>query len=96
MLSTLLFEMSVSRLMVNGNAYLDVVRNEDGVTIIHIPLIQFFLLAKGNRYEHFGDQEYLDRRDDYSALFFIDSNKNWYTAAGIYINGWALVPPQSN
>ncbi len=94
--STLLYEMSVSRLMVDGNAYLDVVRNEDQVTIIHIPLIKFFLLEKGSRFDHFGEQEYLDRRSDYSALFFLDSNKNWYTAAGIYINGWALVPPQSN
>lgn len=94
--STLLYEMSSSRLMVNGNAYLDIVRNSDQKTIIHIPLIRYFLLEKGNRYNEFGEQEYLDRRDDYSILFFLDDSQNWYMAAGIYINGWAVVPPQSN
>lgn len=94
--STVLYEMSVSRLMVDGNAYLDIVRNTDGKCIIHIPLIEYFLLAKGSRYDYYTDQEYLDRRSDYSALFFVDNGLGWYTAAGIYICGWALVPPQTN
>ncbi len=94
--SSLLFEMSVSRLMVGGNAYLDIVRNTDGVRIIHIPLIEYFLYAKGNRFDQYSDQEYLDRRSDYSALFFIDNDLGWYMAAGVYICGWAVVPPQSD
>ncbi len=94
--SSLLYEMSVSRLMVDGNAYLDIVRNTDGVRIIHIPLIDYFIYAKGNRFDQYSDQEYLDRRSDYSALFFIDNDLGWYAAAGIYICGWAVVPPQSD
>lgn len=94
--SSLLYEMSVSRLMVGGNAYLDIVRNTDGVRIIHIPLIDYFIYAKGNRFNQYSDQEYLDRRSDYSALFFIDNDLGWYMAAGIYICGWAVVPPQSD
>ncbi|MBD5250640.1 MAG: FimB/Mfa2 family fimbrial subunit [Barnesiella sp.] len=94
--STLLYELSVSRLMTGGNAYLDIVRNTDGERIIHVPLIDFFILEKGNRYDMYGDQEYLDRRSDYSALFFIDNDMGWYMAGGIYINGWAIVPPQSD
>lgn len=93
--SSLLYEMSVSRLMVGANAFLDIVRNTDGVRIIHIPLIDYFIYAKGNRFDHYSDQEYLDRRSDYSALFFIDNGLGWYTAAGIYICGWAVVPPQT-
>ena len=92
--STLLYELSVSRLLKGGDAYLDVIRNADNTTIIHVPLIQYFLLEKGNRYNQFGEQEYLDRRDDYSALFFLDDNSNWYVAGGIYINNWVIVPPQ--
>lgn len=92
--STALYEMSVSRLIVGGNAYLDIVRKTDGVRIIHVPLIEFFLLEKGSRFDMYGDQEYLDRRSDYSAVFFLDNGLNWYTAYSIYINGWALVPPQ--
>ena len=94
--STLMFELSTSRLMKGGDAYLDVYRNEDNVRIIHVPLIEYFLLEKGNRYDRFGDQEYLDRRDDYSALFFINKDKNWYMAGGIYINSWVIVPPQNS
>ncbi|MDE5785821.1 MAG: FimB/Mfa2 family fimbrial subunit [Duncaniella sp.] len=93
--STLLYEMSVSRLIKGGDAYLDIVRNTDGERIIHLPLIEYFLYAKGNRFDQYGDQEYLDRRSDYSALFFIDNDLGWYVAAGIYINGWAVVPPQT-
>ncbi|MDE6301000.1 MAG: FimB/Mfa2 family fimbrial subunit [Muribaculaceae bacterium] len=93
--STLLYELSLSRLILGGNAYLDVFRNTDGKNIIHLPLIEFLILGKGNRYSHFGDQEYLDRRDDFSAMFFIDEDNDWYMAAGIYINGWAVVPPQN-
>lgn len=94
--STLLYELSTSRLIDGGAAWLDVVRNEDNVTIIHVPLIEYFLLEKGSRYDEYTDQEYLDRRDDYSALFFIDSNNNWYMAGGVFINSWAIVPPQYN
>lgn len=93
--STILYELSVSRLMVGGNAYLDVVRNADNKTIIHVPLIQYFLLEKGNRFDIFGDQEYLDRRDDYTVLFFLDNDNDWYMSAGIYINSWVVVPPQN-
>ncbi len=94
--STLLCELSTSRLMEKGKAWLDVVRLEDNTTIIHVPIIEYFLLEKGERHSHYSDQEYLDRRDDYSALFFIDKEKGWYMAGGIYINSWAIVPPQSS
>ncbi|MDE7180420.1 MAG: FimB/Mfa2 family fimbrial subunit [Muribaculaceae bacterium] len=41
-----------------------------------------------------GEQEYLDRQDDYSMHFILDQNNNWYKAAGVFINSWAVVPPQ--
>ena len=61
---------------------------------MRIPLIDYLLLIKGH-YGNMGDQEYLDRQDDYSILFFLDHGKNWYIAGGIYINSWAVVPPQN-
>lgn len=93
--STVLYEMSVSRLIEGGKAYLDIVRNTDGELIIHVPLIEYFLLEKGARFDEYGNQVYLDRRSDYSVLFFLDNGLNWYTAYGVYINGWAIVPPQN-
>lgn len=98
--ASLLFELSTGRLMADSNAMLTVHRNWDDRDIIRIPLVDYLLLVKGH-YEdrnghEIGDQEYLDRQDDYSMVFFIDKNSNWYIAAGIYVNNWAVVPPQEN
>ncbi len=92
--ASLMFELSTGRLMTDSNAVLTVHRNWDNRDIIRIPLIDYLLLIRGN-YGNISDQEYLDLQDDYSMVFFIDAASNWYIAAGIYINGWAVVPPQS-
>lgn len=91
--ATLMNEFSLSRLIAGQKSTLTVRRNSDGVDIIRIPLIDYLLLIKGH-YGNMTDQEYLDRQDDYSILFFIDASNNWYMAGGIYINSWAVVPPQ--
>lgn len=92
--SALLSEFSMSRLIAGQECWLTVIRTTDNATIIRIPLIEYLLLIKG----HYGDmtnQEYLDRQDDYSMMFILDENSNWYVSAGIYINSWAVVPPQN-
>ncbi len=94
-IASLLFEVSTGRLMENSNSILTVHRNWDNRDIIRIPLVDYLLLIRGY-YGNIPDQEYLDLQDDYSMVFFIDSSSNWYIAAGIYINGWAVVPPQTN
>lgn len=94
--ASLLFELSTGRLMENSNAVLTVHRNWDDRDIIRIPLIDYLLLVKGHYGEDISDQEYLDRQDDYSMVFFIDAASNWYVAEGIYINKWAVVPPQDS
>lgn len=93
--ASLLFELSTGRLMVDSDAILTVHRNWDDRDIIRIPLVDYLLLVRGY-YGDIPDQEYLDLQDDYSIVFFIDAASNWYLAAGIYINGWAVVPPQSD
>lgn len=92
--STLLAELSTSRLMAAAGHRLKVVRHTDGKTIIDIPLVKYLLLVKGNYHRNLPDQEYLDRQDDYSMMFFLTEDNTWYTAGGIYINSWAVVPPQ--
>lgn len=92
--ASLMFELSTGRLMTDSKAVLTVHRNWDDRDIIRIPLIDYLLLIRGY-YSNISDQEYLDLQDDYSIVFFIDPASNWYLAAGIYINGWAVVPPQS-
>lgn len=91
--ASLLFELSTGRLMADSEARLVVHRKWDDRTIIDIPLIQYFLLVKGH-YGDISDQEYLDRQDDYSIVFFIDKHSTWYVAGGIFVNNWAVVPPQ--
>lgn len=93
--SSLLFDMSTSRLSTERDATLTIHRNWDDRDIIRINLIDYLLLVKGH-YGDMSDQEYLDRQDDYSMVFFIDQNSNWYAAGGIFINNWAVVPPQHN
>lgn len=91
--ASLLSELSTGRLMADSKSVLTVHRNWDDRDIIRIPLVDYLLLVKGH-YGDISDQEYLDRQDDYSIVFFIDPNSNWYVANGLYINGWAVVPPQ--
>ncbi|MDE5713608.1 MAG: FimB/Mfa2 family fimbrial subunit [Muribaculaceae bacterium] len=91
--SSVLAEMSTSRLMEDAESFLTVIRNSDGKEIIRIPFIQYLLLVKGN-YRPMGNQEYLDRQDEYSMTFFIDKGMNWYSNIGIYINSWHVVPKQ--
>lgn len=93
--STLLAEMSTSRLMADSRQVLSVVRATDNKEIIHIPLVQYLLLVKGNYHRDLTDQEYLDRQDEYSMIFLLTEDNNWNIAAGIYINSWAVVPPQN-
>lgn len=97
--SSLLYEFSSSRLMAGADATLTVRRTSDNADVIRIPIIDYFLMVKGH-YENpdgtpLTDQQYLDRQDDYSILFFIDEHNEWYMGYGIYINKWAVVPPQN-
>ncbi len=93
--ATLLFELTTSRLMADHEAVLTIHRNWDDRDVVRIPLIDYLLLVKGHYNEDMSDQEYLDRMNEFNIVFFIDKNSNWYTASGILINNWTVVPPQS-
>ena len=90
----ILAELSTGRLIDTRTPRLVVRRNSDGEDIISINLIQYLLMVKGEYNRQMSDQEYLDRNDNYSLMFFVDDNRNWYIAGGVYINGWRIVPPQ--
>ncbi len=90
----ILAELSTGRLIDTRTPRLVVRRNSDGEDIININLIQYLLMVKGEYNRQMSDQEYLDRNDNYSLMFFVDDNRNWYIAGGVYINGWRIVPPQ--
>lgn len=96
--STVVAEMSTSRIMARDADKMHLVVRDlkDDRVIIDIPLTDYLLMVKGNYNRQMEDQEFLDRQDDYSLHFFLDENNNWYTAAGIYINSWHLVPQDTD
>ncbi|MBQ6910903.1 MAG: FimB/Mfa2 family fimbrial subunit [Bacteroidales bacterium] len=75
---------------------LSVIDKTTGEKVIHIPIVDYFLLVKGNYNREMGDQEYLDRQDDYQITFFLDNTHGWSIAAGIFINGWHVVLQNNN
>ena len=84
--SALAAEISMARLVPDGNSRLDVYRTADGERIISVPLERNLLLYKGEYHSMMSDEEYLDRQDDYTITFILDRNNNRDRAAMIYIN----------
>ena len=67
-----------------------VIRNrETGEDVFRIPVADYALLVKGYYREKMGDQEYLDRQDEYTMTFFLDGGE-WVSSV-IYINSWKVV-----
>lgn len=90
----ILAELTTGRLMAGSSPRLVVRRNTDGEDIIRINLIQYLLMVKGEYNRRMDNQEYLDRKDAFTMMFFVDGDRNWYMAGGVYVNGWRIVPPQ--
>lgn len=66
------------------------VRNDQGETVLSIPLIDYALLIKGYYNQALSDQEYLDRQDEYNLTFFLDEDNHWMSSS-IIINSWRVV-----
>lgn len=93
--SAVIAETVIGRVMMRNDPMLVVTRLTDDEEIIRINLRRYMLLVKGNYNRQMGDQEYLDRQDDYTITFYLDSDNSWYMASGIYINNWYVVPEQN-
>lgn len=70
------------------------IKNKEGKTVAHVPVIDYALLAKEYYEQEYGhkmtDQEFLDREDEYTLTFFLDENNLW-TSATILIHSWRIV-----
>ena len=82
--------MTVNRLFTGKNPQLCVLKHETGEKVFQIPLIDYVLLVKGKYNRAMTNQEYLDRQDEYSFIFFLDANNNWLSSH-IFINSWRVV-----
>ena len=86
-------EFTTSRLFKKNEdkVMLAVVDKTTGQKVINIPMVDYFLMVKGNYNRDMADQEFLDRQDDYQITFFLDNTRGWSIASGIFINGWHVV-----
>lgn len=90
----LLAEFTTGRLMTDRHPMLVIHRNSDSKDV-RFDLVQLLCMVRGHYNGNLTDQQYLDRMDFHELTFFVDANLNWYSAAGISINGWKVVPPAS-
>lgn len=87
--SAAIAEFTVGRLVYENSPRLTAYTS-DGVRILSIPIIDYALLIKGNYNESLSDQEYLDRQDEYSMVFFLDETSAWLQTV-VYINSWRVI-----
>lgn len=69
--------------------------NDEGTTVLSVPVIDYGLLVKGNYLQSMSNQEYLDRQSVWNMTFFLDKNINWISTS-ILINSWRVVLQDTN
>ena len=84
-----LAELTIGRMRAGDSPVLHIKSRETGEDVFRIPVADYALLVKGNYREQMGDQEYLDRQDEYTMTFFLDEGE-WVSSV-IYINSWRVV-----
>lgn len=82
-------EFSLSRLMANASARLNVRSEREQKTVLSIPIVDYLLLLKSEHFASMGDQQFLDRESRWSMIFFLDSESHWISTH-IVINGWIV------
>lgn len=81
-------EFSMGRLVTSNSPRLIVTRKADGMKVIDIPLINYLLLLKSDRYHNMAPQEFLDRESRWKMLFFLQRGA-WLDTV-IEINDWIV------
>ena len=87
--SVALAELTIGRMRAGDSPVLHIKDRETGEDVFRIPVADYALLVKGYYRQGMGDQEYLDRQDEYTMTFFLDEGK-WVSSV-IYINSWRVV-----
>ena len=82
-------EFSTARIMAGSGSRLTIARKDTEEVILSIPLDKYLLLLKSELYADMGAQEYLDREDEWSVIFFLDSGLRWLNTH-IVINDWTV------
>jgi hypothetical protein len=88
-INAVMAELTIGRMSAESSPILTVTNTETGEEVLRIPVADYALLVKGNYRKDMGDQEYLDRQDEYSLTLFLDEGE--WVSAQIIINGWRVV-----
>lgn len=86
----LITELSTSRLMADHQSRIWLREKESGETIFSMSVVEWALKFRSAKYAKMGDQEYLDREDEYNLTVFLTGGERW-TAVEIVINGWRVI-----
>lgn len=81
------------RIMKDDHTMLVIKYIPSGKELVRIPLTQYLLLSKTYMNgREMKDQEYLDRQDTYTLLFFINSSSDTgpYISPKVSVNGWTI------
>lgn len=88
--NVVLAELTTGRLFADNPTTLTIRRREDGQRLFSIPMVDFALMVKSQRWAEMDPQEYLDRQDEFSMTFILDEKQKWI-AVEININGWRYI-----
>lgn len=86
-------DFTTGRIMAGVPQQLTVRNALTGELVLTFPLVKYLLLVRGKYDKATSDQDYLDRYDNYTLVFFLEKGFVW-DKSHIYINGWRVVPPQ--
>ena len=85
-------EFSTSRLVEGHNPLITISDSQTGKTIFQIPLMQWILELRSNKYYSMDNQEYLDRNHEYELLVLLqDDGRGGWTAVEVVINGYKVI-----
>ena len=84
-------EISTARLMADHDCRINIVDKQEDKVVFSIPLVQWALMLRSDNHANMGEQEYLDREDEYNLMVFLADSKDGWMAMEIYVNGWKLV-----
>jgi hypothetical protein len=93
-INAVLAELTIGRMDATASPILTIKNSETGEEVLRIPIADYALLVKGNYRKEMGDQEYLDRQDEYSLTLFLDEGE--WLSTQIVINGWRVVNNDSS
>lgn len=89
-LGAALAEFTTGRLIWGESPTLSVTDRSTGDTVLRINVNDYAMLVKGFYHQEMGEQEYLDRQDEYNMTFFLDESNRWISTV-IIINDWRIV-----